>query len=153
MKVKSEFTIIERAIQTIDGFSAVDERIRQQTILRGQSRSTFENYIRQIARICLHFGKLPEAITEEEINEYLTGLARDPKSLTEPAAHYPEPFRTQGTFQGAGIIKAPHPAHAHLFCRPPFSGELQSGTMPIIPANLLLFSNRFILSISLRKVS
>ena len=83
MKVKSEFTIIERAIQTIDGFSAVDERIRQQTILRGQSRSTFENYIRQIARICLlHFGKLPEAITEKEINEYLTGLARDPKSLS-----------------------------------------------------------------------
>jgi len=30
MKIKSEFTIIERAIQTIDGFSAVDERIRQQ---------------------------------------------------------------------------------------------------------------------------
>ena len=76
MKVKSEFTIIERAIQTIDGFSAVDERIRQQTILRGQSRSTFENYIRQIARICLHFGRLPEAITQEEINEYLTGLAQ-----------------------------------------------------------------------------
>jgi len=62
MKVKSEFTIIERAIQTIEGFSAVDERIRQQTILRGQSRSTFENYIRQIARVCLHFGRLPEAI-------------------------------------------------------------------------------------------
>lgn len=80
MKVKSEFTIIERAIQTIDGFSAVDERIRQQTILRGQSRSTFENYIRQIAKVCLHFDRLPEYITEEEINEYLTGLARDPKS-------------------------------------------------------------------------
>jgi len=29
MKTKSEFTIIERAIQTIDGFSAVDKRIRQ----------------------------------------------------------------------------------------------------------------------------
>jgi len=47
MKAKSEFTIIERAVQTIEGFSAVDERIRQQTILRGQSRSTFENYIRK----------------------------------------------------------------------------------------------------------
>jgi len=80
MKTKSEFTIVKRAVQTIEGFSAVDERIRQQTILRGQSRSTFENYIRQIARICLHFGKLPESISEEEINEYLTGMARDPKS-------------------------------------------------------------------------
>jgi integrase/recombinase XerD len=80
MKLKSESTIIERAIQTIEGFSAVDERIRQQTILRGQSRSTFENYIRQIARVCLHFGRLPETITEDEINGYLTGLARDPRS-------------------------------------------------------------------------
>lgn len=80
MKTKSEFTIIERAIQTIEGFSAVNDRIRQQTILRGQSRSTFENYIRQIAKVCLHFGRLPEAIAEEEINEYLTGLARDPAS-------------------------------------------------------------------------
>jgi hypothetical protein len=80
MKVKSEFTVIERAIQTIEGFSAVNERIRQQTILRRQSRSTFENYIRQIVRVYLHFGRLPETITEDEINEYLTGLARDPKS-------------------------------------------------------------------------
>lgn len=80
MKLKSEFTIIERAIQTIEGFSAVNDRIRQQTILRGQSRSTFENYIRQIARVCLHFGRLPEVISEEEINEYLTGLARDTRS-------------------------------------------------------------------------
>jgi site-specific recombinase XerD len=80
MRKKSEFTIVERAIQTIDGFQKVYNTLQQQTILRGQSQSTLENYIRQIALISLEFNKLPENITEEEINEYLTALALSPKS-------------------------------------------------------------------------
>ena len=42
--------------------------------------STLENYIRRIALVSLHFGRLPHEINEDEINEYLVGLARDPKS-------------------------------------------------------------------------
>ena len=80
MRKKSEFTTVERAIQTIDGFQKVYNTLQQQTILRGQSKSTLENYIRQIALISLEFNKLPENITEEEINEYLTALAMSPKS-------------------------------------------------------------------------
>jgi site-specific recombinase XerD len=38
------------------------------------------NYIRRIASISLHFGKLPEQIDDDEINEYLTSLALNPKS-------------------------------------------------------------------------
>lgn len=49
MRKKSEFTIVERAIQTIVGFQKVYNTLKQQTILRGQSQSTLENYIRQIA--------------------------------------------------------------------------------------------------------
>jgi site-specific recombinase XerD len=48
--------------------------------LRGQSKSTLNNYIRRIALFVIHFGKLPEQIDPEEINEYLVALARDPKS-------------------------------------------------------------------------
>lgn len=80
MRKKSEFTTVERAIQTIDGFQKVFNTLRQQTILRGQSQSTLDNYIRQIALISLKFNKLPENISEEEINEYLTALALSPKS-------------------------------------------------------------------------
>jgi site-specific recombinase XerD len=54
--------------------------LEQQVELRGQSQSTLKNYIRRIALISLHFGRLPHEIEEEEINEYLVGLARDPKS-------------------------------------------------------------------------
>lgn len=80
MRKKSEFTTVERAIQTIDGFQKVYKTLQQQTILRGQSQSTLDNYIRQIALISLEFNKLPENLSEDDINGYLTTLALSPKS-------------------------------------------------------------------------
>ena len=82
MKKKSEFTILERAMQTVDGFDKVYHKMKQQTILGGRSYSTLENYSRRIALVCLEFNRLPEDISEEEINEYLTGLAQMAKSLS-----------------------------------------------------------------------
>lgn len=79
-KQRNEPTLVEKAIQTVNGFDKVFKTLEQQTILRGQSKSTLNNYIRRIAAICLHFGKLPESISDEEINEYLTSLALSPKS-------------------------------------------------------------------------
>jgi site-specific recombinase XerD len=80
MRKKSEFTTVERAIQTIDGFQNVYNTLQQQTILRGQSQSTLDNYIRQIALISLEFKKLPEDLSEDDINGYLTALALSSKS-------------------------------------------------------------------------
>lgn len=61
-------------------FSNVVTKLSYQVELRGQSTSTLHNYIRRIALFVLHFGRLPEAIDQDEINEYLVALARDPKS-------------------------------------------------------------------------
>jgi integrase/recombinase XerD len=80
MKQKGEFTTLQRAIQTVDGFSHVFETLRQQTALRGQSESTLYNYIHRVALVSLHFNRLPEDISDDEINEYLTTLALDVKS-------------------------------------------------------------------------
>jgi integrase/recombinase XerD len=80
MRKKSEFTILGRAMQTVPGFDKVYNKLRQQTILSGRSQSTFDNYIRRIALVCLEYNRLPEDISEEEINDYLTGLAQMPKS-------------------------------------------------------------------------
>lgn len=66
---REEPTIVEKAIQTIDGFEKVYKTMQQQTLLRGQSKSTLENYTRRTALICLHFGRLPQDISEEEIND------------------------------------------------------------------------------------
>lgn len=80
MRKKTSPTIVERAIESVQGFDKVAIKLEQQVELRGQSKSTLQNYIRRIALLCLHFGKLPEQLDEEEINEYLVSLARDPRS-------------------------------------------------------------------------
>ncbi len=80
MRKKTSLTIVEQAIVAVPGFEKVFKKLEQQVTLRGQSKSTLKNYIRRIALISLHFERLPELIEEEEINEYLAGLARDPKS-------------------------------------------------------------------------
>jgi integrase/recombinase XerD len=80
MRKKSENTILQRAMQTVPGFDKVYHKLKQQTILSGRSQSTFDNYIRRIALVCLEFNRLPEDISEDEINEYLATLAQMPKS-------------------------------------------------------------------------
>ena len=80
MKQKSEFTTLQLAIQTVDGFSHEFNTLRQQITLRVQSESTLYNYIHRVTLVSLHFNRLPEDISDEEINEYLTTLALDTKS-------------------------------------------------------------------------
>ena len=80
MRTKKSLTIVERATILVSEFNRVYKQLSEQVTLRGQSQSTLENYIRRIALFVIHFEKLPEQVSEDEINEYLVGLARDPKS-------------------------------------------------------------------------
>jgi len=80
MRKRTAPTIVENALTTITGFDRAYQKMQQQVALRGQSKSTLENYIRRIAIIALHFGKLPEHISDDEINEYLASLALSAKS-------------------------------------------------------------------------
>lgn len=72
---RNEPTLVQKAIDTVEGFDRVYKTLYQQTVLRGQSKSTLNNYIRRIATISMRFNKLPENISDDEINEYLTALA------------------------------------------------------------------------------
>lgn len=80
MRLKSSSTIVEQAIELVPEFKQAVKRIESQVTLRGQSKSTLNNYIRRIALFVLRFNQLPEHIPQDEINEYLVALARDPKS-------------------------------------------------------------------------
>ena len=75
MKQKSISSIIGRALATVAGFDLVYRTLEQQVVLRGQAKSTFENYIQRIAQVSLHFNRLPEDVSSEELNEYLVSLA------------------------------------------------------------------------------
>jgi site-specific recombinase XerD len=84
MKIQGP-NIVEQAIQSVAGFERVYKTIEQQIILRGQSQSTQTNYTRKIASICLHFKRLPENISKEDINLYLIALAQSAKSPSRSA--------------------------------------------------------------------
>jgi len=80
MKKRNEPTLLKKAIETVPGFEMVYKKLGQQVTLRGQSQSTLDNYIKSISRISIHFSRLPDQISDDEINEYLCALALDPKS-------------------------------------------------------------------------
>jgi len=80
MRKRTSPTILEQAIIVVPEFQKVIGKLSNQVTLRGQSKSTLDNYTRRIALFVLHFKQLPEELSEDEINEYLVALARDPKS-------------------------------------------------------------------------
>jgi integrase/recombinase XerD len=80
MKKRNEPTLVKKAIETVPGFELVYKKLGQQVALRGQSQSTLDNYIKSISRVSLHFSRLPDQISDDEINEYLCALALDPKA-------------------------------------------------------------------------
>ncbi|NDP21143.1 MAG: tyrosine-type recombinase/integrase [Paludibacter sp.] len=85
MKQKTDFSILDRAIATVEGFEGAYKILQQQVALRGQSKSILHNYSRQISLVSLHFNRLPELITEQELNEYLAGLAISARSPSRSA--------------------------------------------------------------------
>jgi integrase/recombinase XerD len=80
MRKKRSLTLVEKATILVPEFKNVEKKLSDQVTLRGQSPSTLTNYIRRIALFVIHFGRLPELVSEDEANEYLVALARDPKS-------------------------------------------------------------------------
>lgn len=80
MRTKTSPTILERAKIAVPEFEKVMDKLSSQVTLRGQSESTLKNYTRRLALLVIHFNRLPEKVSEDEINEYLVALARNPKS-------------------------------------------------------------------------
>lgn len=77
---KRTFTIVEQACHEIHGFKKLYEELQDKILLSGQSKSTLTNYGRKVAQISLHYGKLPQNITEKEVNRYLASIARNAKT-------------------------------------------------------------------------
>lgn len=80
-----EETLVAQACRLVPGFEQVFKQLQTQIAIRGQSSSSLENYSRCIAKLCLHFGRLPQEVSEDEINEYLASLAM---STISPSKSY-----------------------------------------------------------------
>ena len=66
--------IIDLAKKEVNGFSSMFAQLEQKVILGGLSSSTLLNYGRCIAKISLHFKRVPIELEEEQINGYLQYL-------------------------------------------------------------------------------
>jgi site-specific recombinase XerD len=77
---KKSFTIVEQAIHQVRGFRQLYQELDDKVRLSGQSPSTLNNYARKLAQLSLHFGKLPQHISEKELNKYLADMARQSKT-------------------------------------------------------------------------
>jgi integrase/recombinase XerD len=66
--------IITEAKALVVGFDELFDKLEQKVILGGLSKSTLINYGRCIAKISLHFKKIPTLLEEEQINGYLQFL-------------------------------------------------------------------------------
>ncbi|MCX6270948.1 MAG: hypothetical protein NTU44_06960 [Bacteroidetes bacterium] len=74
---KKSFTIAEQVCHEVNGFRKIYKELQERITLSGHFPGTFNNYGRKITQLSLHFGKLPQFITEKEVNRYLASLARN----------------------------------------------------------------------------
>jgi len=65
---------VERACLEIPGFETLKNNFYRKVLINGYSKSTYINYIRNIAYVCLSTGKVPMESTDEEIEQYLLYL-------------------------------------------------------------------------------
>ncbi len=77
---KKSFTVVEQACHEIRGFRKLLEDLDDKVRLSGHSMSTLKSYSRKLVQLSLHFGKLPQHISDKEVNKYLAELARRSKT-------------------------------------------------------------------------
>lgn len=69
---------VQKVPQLKNGLRKMEERM----ILLNRTKATFRSYGSKVAQICLRFSKLPEDLTQDEINSYLTGLLQSARSYS-----------------------------------------------------------------------
>ena len=67
----SKFTIYQQACNKVAGFQEMGEHFLRTLVINGKSKSTHENYLRQMAKLALHYNKPPLELTPLELEEYL----------------------------------------------------------------------------------
>ncbi len=66
-----KITIYSQACNEIAGFRSMSEEFTRKLVINGKSKSTYQNYLRQIAKLSLYYGRLPLELDVDQIEEYL----------------------------------------------------------------------------------
>jgi len=75
----SKVTIYQEACNKVDGFQQMGEHFLRTLVINGKSKSTHENYLRQMAKLALHSKKSPLKLEPVELEEYLYHLMQTGK--------------------------------------------------------------------------
>jgi site-specific recombinase XerD len=73
---KKRFNIVEQAMMRVKGFKELYLEFEDKVLISGQSPSVLRNYSRNVAGVCLHFNRLPQDISEKDLNIYLADMTR-----------------------------------------------------------------------------
>jgi len=68
---KKSLTMVEEAIAQVKGFKELYQEFEDKILISGNSSSALNNYGRKVAEVCLHFDRLPQDISEKDLNRYL----------------------------------------------------------------------------------
>jgi hypothetical protein len=79
-KLHKKKSFAEQACHAIPGFRDLYQQLDDKMRLDGNATATFKHYAQKLAQLSLHFGKLPQHISEEELNKYMASLIRQSKS-------------------------------------------------------------------------
>jgi hypothetical protein len=63
--------MVEEAIAQVKGFKELYQEFEDKILISGNSSSALNNYGRKVAEVCLHFDRLPQGISEKDLNRYL----------------------------------------------------------------------------------
>lgn len=72
--------MVGRALAYVRGFQELYQNFEDNILISGQSSSALENYALKVAEVCLHFDRLPQEISEKDLNKYLADMARESTS-------------------------------------------------------------------------
>lgn len=78
-KKKEYYTIVEQAQEKVPGFKEAYSKFIERVTIDQSSRSLITNYGRNLASLALHYGRVPHAISVDEINSYLYAICVDEK--------------------------------------------------------------------------
>jgi integrase/recombinase XerD len=67
----------------VPGFQELIHRFERSISILGRSPSTFNNYSSHLASLALHYGKIPTALDQEQVHEYLFMLQKRSKSPSQ----------------------------------------------------------------------
>jgi site-specific recombinase XerD len=74
-------TLVQQASEQVQDFVQSYEKLRTRMLIEQKSERTIENYTSVLSSMVLHYGKLPEVLTQTEVDTYLATKVTYSKSM------------------------------------------------------------------------